>query len=46
MIGSFKKKKTPFSHIWMEARPYSYKIYEESNAICCSKKYKQFPDIK
>lgn len=34
MIESFKKKETPFPHILMEARPYCYRIYEESNAIC------------
>lgn len=45
MIGPFKVE-TPFLHILIEARPYSYKIYEESNAICCSKQYKQFHDIQ
>ena len=46
MIDSFKKKETPFPHIMMEARPYCYRIHDESNAICCSKQYKQFHDIK
>ena len=46
MIVPFKKKEDPFPHILMEARPYCYRIHEESNAICFSKQYKQFQDIK
>ena len=45
MIGPFKVE-DPFPHILMEARPYCYRIHEESNAICCSKQYKQFQGIK
>ena len=45
MIGPFKVE-DPFPHILMEARPYCYRNHKESNAICCSKQYKQFHDIK
>ena len=45
MIGPFKVK-DPFPHILMEARPYCYRIHDKSNAICCSKQYKKFHDIK